>query len=209
MEEAALATVLHILVFVYWLGGDLGAFLASFVVTDQRQPAPVRLAAARLLGDVDMAPRCAPLLALPTGLTLAASKGWLELAPLLLAAVWTVALIWLLLLWRLHFRSTAMLRSIDSMLRKGLLVGLAIGAWLVEPLFLKAKLALLGIALVAGLIIRQLISPLGPALDRLAAGDAGSADPDITRALRQARPLVICIWITLVAAAWLGIAKPA
>lgn len=209
MEEAAIAMLLHVLVFVYWLGGDLGAFLASFVVTDQRQPAPVRLAAARLLGDVDMAPRCALLLALPTGLTLAASKGWLELAPLLLAAVWTVALIWLLLLWRLHFRSTAMLRSIDSMLRKGLLVGLAIGAWLVEPLFLKAKLALLGIALVAGLIIRQLISPLGPALDRLAAGDAGSADPDITRALRQARPLVICIWITLLAAAWLGIAKPA
>lgn len=209
MEEAALATLLHVLVFVYWLGGDLGAFLASFVMTDQRQPAPVRLAAARLLGHVDMAPRSALLLALPTGLTLAASKGWLELAPLLLAAVWTVALIWLLLLWRLHFRSTDTLRSIDFMLRKGLLVALAIGAWLVEPLFLKAKLALLAIALVAGLVIRQLIAPLGPALDRLAAGDAGSADPEITRALRKARPLVICIWITLVAAAWLGIAKPA
>lgn len=209
MEEAAIATLLHLLVLVYWLGGDLGAFLASFVVTDRRQPAPVRLAAARLLGDVDMAPRSALLLALPTGLTLAASKGWLELAPLALAVVWTVAVSWLLLLWRLHFRSSDRLRSIDYMLRTGLLIGLGIGAWLVEPLFLKAKLALLGLALVAGLVIRQLIAPLGPALGRLAAGDAGSADPDITRALRQARPLVLCIWTMLVAAAWLGIAKPA
>jgi hypothetical protein len=209
MEEAAIATLLHLLVFVYWLGGDLGAFTASFVVTDQRQPAQVRLAAARLLGHVDMAPRSALVLALPTGLTLAASRGWLELPPLLIAVIWALAALWLLLLWRLHFNLSASFRSIDYTLRFCLLGGLTIAAWLVEPLFLKAKFALLALAVVAGLAIRQLIAPLGPALGRLAQGDAETANPDITRALRQARPLVICIWTMLLAAAWLGVAKPA
>jgi len=209
MDHAAIATLLHLLVFVYWLGGDVGAFTASFVVTDHRQPAPVRLAAARLLGHVDMAPRSALVLTLPTGLWLAASRGWIEIDTAWLAAAWSIALLWLILLWRLHLASSPVLRSIDYALRAALLLGLALATWQAEPLFLKAKLALLALALVVGLVIRQLITPLSPALGRLAADDAAAANPDIKRALRQARPLVICIWIMLVAAAWLGVTKPA
>lgn len=207
MEHAA--TLLHVLVFVYWLGGDLGAFAASFVVTDDRQHASVRLAAARLLGHVDMAPRSALVLALPTGLSLALARGWLELETWMLAATWGLAALWLLVLWRLHTQATSQLRLLDYILRACLLAALLAGAWAVEPLFLKAKLGLLAMAVIAGLAIRQIITPLGPALARLAAGDPATADPDISRALRRARPLVICIWGMLVAAAWLGISKPA
>jgi len=206
MEHAA--TLLHVLVFVYWLGGDLGAFAASFVVTDDRQPATVRLAAARLLGHVDMAPRSALVLALPTGLSLALARGWLELETWMLAATWGLAALWLLVLWRLHSQTTSQLRLLDYILRACLLVALLAGAWAAEPLFLKAKLGLLAMAVITGLAIRQIIAPLGPALARLAAGDPSTADPDISRALRRARPLVICIWGMLVAAAWLGISQP-
>ena len=55
----ALVGLLHVLVFVYWLGGDLGAFYLSRVIGDPARPAAVRIAAAQALGDLDMAPRTA------------------------------------------------------------------------------------------------------------------------------------------------------
>lgn len=208
MEETALATLLHLLVFAYWLGGDLGAFVASFVVTDTRQAPAVRLAAARLLGHVDMAPRTALILTLPTGLTLASLRGWLELDTLVLGCVWVGAAAWLGLLWRQHVHPLPALRQMDLALRAALLLGLLAAAWRVDPLFLKAKFVLLALAVIAGLVIRQRIAPLGPALAGLAAGTTAMSDPVITRSLARARPLVVMIWMTLLAAAWLGLTKP-
>lgn len=208
MDDAAIATLLHLLVFVYWLGGDVGAFLASFVVTDPGQPATARLAAARLLGHIDMAPRSALILALPTGLTLAMTRGWFEIDTPWLAAVWAVSGLWLVLLWHQHIKPAPWIRHADHALRLFLLAGLLAGSWLVEPAFLKAKFALLAVALLAGLAIRRIITPLGPALGALAADHAATADPDIARTLRRARPVVIGIWLTLLAAAWFGIARP-
>ena len=45
----AVITLLHVLVFVYWLGGDLGAFYASTILTDKKQPVPVRATAAKVM----------------------------------------------------------------------------------------------------------------------------------------------------------------
>jgi succinate-semialdehyde dehydrogenase / glutarate-semialdehyde dehydrogenase len=65
--DVALFGLLHILVFVYWLGGDLGAFYASWYVSMPKVSADRRLLASRIVGDVDMAPRTALILALSTG----------------------------------------------------------------------------------------------------------------------------------------------
>ena len=77
MLDQALFALIHVLVFVYWLGGDLGAFYTSRFLTAPDVSADRRLMAAKIVGDVDMAPRTALILALPSGLLLAPSKGWL------------------------------------------------------------------------------------------------------------------------------------
>ncbi|MEM9841570.1 MAG: hypothetical protein AAF767_02935, partial [Pseudomonadota bacterium] len=95
MIDQALFALIHILVFVYWLGGDLGAFYTSRFLTQPDVSADRRLMAAKIVGDVDMAPRTALILALPTGLVLAQSKGWLDLGWPIVGAILVASLFWL------------------------------------------------------------------------------------------------------------------
>jgi hypothetical protein len=100
----ATATLLHILVFVYWLGGDLGVFYSSTILTDTKTSAQGRIIAAKVLAQVDMAPRTAMILTLPTGLTLADQAGYLSLAIPVLVGAWILGFAWLALAWTIHLK---------------------------------------------------------------------------------------------------------
>lgn len=218
MDLAAL-TLLHLLVFVYWLGGDLGAFYASFTLSDANAAPAARLAAAKVVANVDMAPRTALILALPTGATLAAAEGWWALSPVAQGSLWIACLLWLALAWRLHLKHAppgSALRVLDLAIRWSALAALAgagaaalVGA-LDLPLFLALKLLLLAAAIGAGLAVRGALKAFGPALGRLAAGDAGpETNAVIAGGLARVRPAVVLIWLTLAAAAFLGLWAPA
>src|SRR4051812_19078388 len=101
---ASLATLVHVLMFVYWLGADLGTFYSSYLMVDTKRSREGRLAALKIWSSIDMAPRTAMILVLPTGLTLATVKGWLAAPPWLLAAVWLVAAVWMFVAWRIQIR---------------------------------------------------------------------------------------------------------
>ena len=218
MIPTAVAALLHVLVFVYWLGGDLGAFYASHLAVDRARPPAARLLAMKVIGDVDMAPRSALILTLPTGLTLAAARGWLSLSPLALAAVWAVALGWLALAWRLHLAQAppgAPLRTLDLAIRWAMIAGLsaagvaALAHLWPAPLFLALKLCLLAAAIAIGLVIRRRLRPLGPALGAFAGGgDTRAAEDTIAHVLAHSRPLVVAIWVLISTAAFLGLAQP-
>lgn len=217
-----LATLAHVLVLVYWLGGDLGAFHASFVLTDRSRPAAVRAMAGTMLAHLDMAPRSALILALPTGVSLVALNGWWPVPGVALALVWGGSLLWLSLVWWLHLGHAAagqatgqLARQVDLVVRWLVLAGLISAAVLLQapngplPVFLKAKLLILAAAIACGLWIRFLLAPFGPAFGALAAGRAGEAEEAvIATALSRARPIVLCLWSLLLAAALLGIAQP-
>lgn len=212
----ALLLLLHVLILVYWLGGDLGAFVASFLIANPAKDRAARLGAAGLLGDVDMAPRTALILAFPTGFTLAVTRGWVEADPLWVAAAWIAGLAWLAVAWRIHLSHAtpaSSLRRFDLGLRwivAGALVsggatGLAgLSGW---PLFLNLKLLILAACVFTGLLVRRLTADLGPALGALAAGQA-DADARIARSLAVTRPAVLLIWLLLLAAVLLGLWKP-
>jgi hypothetical protein len=205
------SALLHLLVFVYWLGGDAGAFTASFILSDPRQSPEARLAAARILGAVDMAPRSALILTLPTGATLSVQRGWLELPAEAVIGAWIGSLVWLAALWAQHARPapSPMWSRIDVCLRVALIVGALACAWFAGPLFLKIKLACLALATALGLAIRRAVAPMGPALAKLAQGErCAESDRTLSQALGIGRPLVVCIWMCLLTAAWAGIAKP-
>jgi hypothetical protein len=212
----ALLLLLHVLILVYWLGGDLGAFVASFLIANPAKDRAARLGAAGLLGDVDMGPRTALILAFPTGFTLAVTRGWLALDPLWIVVAWIAALLWLSIAWRIHVSHAGpalSLRRFDLGLRwlaaaalgAGGIAGLA-GAtdW---PLFLNLKLLILAGCVLTGLLVRRLTADLGPALGALAIGQ-GDADARIARSLTVTRPAVLLIWLLLLAAALLGLWKP-
>lgn len=212
----ALLLLMHLLILVYWLGGDLGAFTASFLIASPAKDQAARLGAAGLLADVDMAPRTALILAFPTGFTLSVTRGWLDVDPLWIPAAWLVGLVWLAVAWRIHLthaRAASSLRRFDLGLRwvaaaalgAGGLAGLG-GAtgW---PLFLNLKLLILAGCVLTGLLVRRLTADLGPALGALATGQA-DADGRIARSLAVTRPAVLLIWLLLLAASFLGLWKP-
>ena len=214
----ALISLMHVLVFVYWLGGDLGAFYTSRMISDSTRPAAARIAAAQALTALDMAPRTALILTLPTGMTLATVTGHLTLSIAALVAIWALALGWLWLAWRIHLKHLppgAGVRRLDLGIRWIVLSGLVVaGCGIVTgvvdaPLFLGLKVLILAAAIATGLWVRQLIAPFGAAFAALVTvGPTDDGNQIIARALARARPAVMFIWLLLLSAAFLGFWRP-
>lgn len=213
-----LMSLLHLLVFAYWLGGDIGAFYASGILTDKRVPPAGRAVAARVLSNIDMAPRSALILAGPTGLGLAVVKGWLSVPPAAMAAIWAGCALWLVLVWRAHLLHTTASTPAGQVERliRFLALGLCAAAGLAiltgalqAPLFIGLKLLVLATAIGAGLFIRVLLKPFGSSLSPILAGRGTAADEAaIAVSLARARPLVLFIWACLLLAALLGLWTP-
>jgi len=215
--DVLLLTVLHLLMFAYWLGGDLGVFYSSTILTDANQSPAARVAAAKVLLNVDLAPRICLLAAFPTGLALAAAKGWLAVPPWVILAVAGAGAAWVGLVLRLHVAHGAQgLQRLDTWLRYGFVAVLAAAGLLglagvhPLPLFLSLKFLILAFTVTMGLAIRRALVPFGPAFGQLAAqGPTAESDAAISKAIGASRPFVIAIWIALIAAAALGVAAPA
>ncbi|MBI1683001.1 hypothetical protein [Caulobacter hibisci] len=214
----ALLTLLHVLVFVYWLGGDLGAFYVSRYVTAPDRTVKERGLALKVLADVDMAPRTCLILALPTGLTLAKLKGWWDVPPEVVAAIWALCLFWLVMAWSIHIHHSppkAGIRRIDIFIRWIVLAGLAAFglASLVgladAPLFIAIKMLILATAIGCGLLIRRQLAPLGPpVVAMMTNGPTPETDKAINAVLEATRPVVLTLWALLIGAAFLGLWTP-
>ncbi|MDP7297072.1 MAG: hypothetical protein QGF92_06425, partial [Gammaproteobacteria bacterium] len=49
--------VFHLLLFVYWLGGDLGVYYSSGMVVDPKLSNSARVTAAKIMVNLDFVPR--------------------------------------------------------------------------------------------------------------------------------------------------------
>ncbi len=220
MFDYYLLVMAHLLLFVYWLGADFGVFYSTRYVTDPSLSIEARLTASRILLALDQLPRVCLLLMLPVGFTLAARLGIVPLGDALLAAIWLAALLWVASVITQHVRHgrppTQLLARIDLPLRVALALGLAgvgllslLGDGPVTAGWLAAKLLVFGIIVAAGLGIRIVFAPFGPAFARLLAeGSSPEVEAVIQRSLARSKPFVLIIWAGILAAAWLGLTKP-
>lgn len=218
MDATGWLTLAHVLVLVYWLGADLGAFLSASVLADAEKPVPARMAAASILLNVDMAPRMALIFAFPTGLALAGAKGWLVLDPLWVVLAFLAAIVWAACAWRIHLAHgrAPIIARLDRIWRGAFALALLLAAAaglagiLGMPAFLAGKLVLLAIAVLLGLAIRMVLKPFEAAIGVLASGRADDqTNAVIAQAIGRVRVLVVLLWALLLGAAWLGIAVPA
>jgi len=210
----------HLLCFVYWLGADIGVFYASRHVCNPSLGAEARATAARIMGWIDMIPRYSLVLLLPFGLTLADRAGWWGGLEPLLPLAWFGAASWLTLVWAIarYARTPAAdrLKQADYVVRVVVILALAgiglaglTGQGPVAQPWLAAKLVVFALAVASGLAIRLLAAPFGPAFARvLAEGSKPELEQTMRTAMARAKPVVVLIWVWLLAAAWLGLAKP-
>ena len=211
----------HLLLFVFWLGGDLGVFVLGQNFRKRHYSLPERLTLLRMLVAIDMGPRTAWALMLPSSLTLLFAGGWwpeLSLAGVL--ASWSVGLGWLWLVWDAHKHDmtprTARDRRIEGGLRWALMafylglggVSLATGAPL-APHWLATKALLFGVIFAAAIMIDHAFKPVGKQLTALIEqGSSDATEIPLRSTMDATRRWVLLVYALLLATSWLGVVKP-
>jgi hypothetical protein len=223
LETLAYPTLVyaHLLLFVLWLGADVGVFLLGqhFRKRD-RYTLDQRIALLKLLVLVDMTPRSAWALMVPLSLSVTAAGGWWAVPPALIWGSWAVGLGWLWLVWDSHRHDqtprAARNRRLEGWLRP--LVGafylglgslsLATGAPLAKP-WLALKALLFGAIFAAAILIDWSFKPVGAQLMAvLSQGSSDKTELPLRRTMDRTRIFVWCTYLLLVATSWLGTAKP-
>jgi uncharacterized membrane protein len=94
---------LHILLFVFWLGADLGVFILGQHFRKRDYSIPERLTILKLLVITDMGPRTAWCLMVPVSITMTYTGNWWSELPMwAVLASWIVGFFWLWLVWDAH-----------------------------------------------------------------------------------------------------------
>lgn len=223
MTDLAYPTLVfvHLLLFVLWLGGDVGVFiLGQHFRKRQRYSLDQRLALLRLLVEVDMIPRTAWALMVPISLSLVAMGGHWAVPAWLLILAWIAGAAWLWLVWDAHLHDqtprAVRNRKIEFWLKIALalfylalgIVSLAQGTPLAGG-WLATKALLFGIIFVAAIMIDVAFKPVGPLLGRLI--KEGSSDETELPLLRTMNTTRIWVWVVyalLLATAYIGLVKP-
>jgi len=220
LDSYYLVKLAHILLFVYWLGGDIGVFHSAGYVRDAALSRDARATALKILAWIDMIPRYCLVLTLPVGYTLATKLGVVSVASGMVIGVWLMAFVWLALVYAVHHYQGRpfgqSLRSIDLLWRIGLVLWLIWvgsqglrGAGHIGAPWLAAKLLVFAFLIFCGIMIRVRGAPLAQALrELLTSGSTPQHESTIKRNFGRTRPFVLLIWAGLVLAAYFGIAKP-
>lgn len=220
MNEYVFLKLAHLLLFVYWLGADIGVFYSARYVRNRALSSEARQVAVKIMGWIDQIPRYCLVLMLPVGYTLARDIGVVQLPDRFMVVLWVVALAWLCMVWAIHhWQGTPRaerLRKIDLGWRVTLSLGLVWDAWQgfrgTGHLFadwIEIKFLLFAALIFCGIMIRIFGKPIGPALRQvLSTGSTPELEADIARGFGRTRPFVLAIWALLLIAAWVGITKP-
>jgi hypothetical protein len=220
VTEYNLLLLAHLLLFVYWLGADIGVFHASRYVANPALTLEARATALRIMLWIDQIPRWCLVLILPVGYTLAYRLGLVQTSATVIAVIWIASIAWLAMVLAVHHSQGTgrgeTLRRIDLAFRLVVIFGLSFEAWsalagngYLQAPWLAVKLQIFALLVACGLMTRVVTQPFVVAFGRLMReGSKPELEAQIATGLARARPWVIAIWIGLVVAAYLGLAKP-
>jgi hypothetical protein len=211
--------VLHQLLFVFWLGPDIGVYAWSRKVINPGLSADQRLASASVMHAIDLMPRVCLSLMLTVGGILTEVYGiehplWQWAGIILLGPVWlTIVLV-------AYFREGtalgATVNRFDLWLRWVLVAGIivsvaystSIGRLAEEP-WIGSKLILFSALIFFGIMVRLRLRPFFAGLGKLATeGPSEAGDLEMAAGHRRAQPFVIAIWVCILIEAGLGVFQP-
>lgn len=211
----------HLLLFVLWLGGDVGVFvLGQHFRRRHAYSLDQRLALLKLLVAVDMGPRTAWALMVPLSLSVATAGHWVDLPGWLVLLAWAMGLGWLWLVWDAHLHDMTPRakrdRAIEAWVKYAIAAfylwlgaaSLATGAPIGPP-WLAWKALLFGLIFVAAILIDVAFRPVGPQLGQLMTeGSSDATEIPLRRTMDRTRIFVLMVYALLFVTAWLGVVKP-
>lgn len=206
----------HLLLFVFWLGADLGVFLCSRAAAQPGLSIEQRRRTMELARSIDLAPRISASLMLSVGGVLTEYVGighaWWQWAGIILLGP-----AWLALVVIGFIRDgTPLGRTVawlDDAFRAVLVLAVPLSvAWswstgrLDTAPYVAGKLLIFAALMALGLLLRRRWRAFDAALDRAACRAGG--DAEISVAQQRTQPLVVSIWLGLALATLLGVSKP-
>lgn len=220
MTEHNLWVFIHILLFVYWLGADLGVFLLARIAKVATLSFAERALALKMALVIDTTPRICFALMFPVGLHLCSTGGFVAVPTAFIALSWAVAIAWIGLLVALGKSQGTprgeQLNRIHLLFQAVALLALgAIGLWSwlgagpFQGGWLAAKVTLFAAIFAMGIGIDYAFRPIGPAFMRLATeGSKPDIEAAIATSVDGAIRYVLALYALLVVIAFLGVTKP-
>jgi len=221
----------HITLFVFWVGADMGVYIAHFYILDRNLSLETRLVAAKILRAVDFFPRISMSLFLASGVALISMnplgepfRGWPLALVLIASAIWAAATIFLFI------RSGGPVRGgerfghfVEKGDKYGKVVVVAIlaliGLYVLfadtpfgaesNPKWLGIKVLLYAGAIASAVGMEMSLAPFNAAfVELLTVGSSEDVEKRLHDGLIKCRPWAYAIWITVACAAFVGLWKP-
>jgi hypothetical protein len=214
-----IVVIIHVLLFVYWLGGDLGVFYSSKFVARRDLSPEARAVASKIMLDLDLIPRCCMALMLTVGGILTEFIGiphptYQMVGIILLGPVWLFCVLYL------HFRhggaAHAAITKFDMFIRYAVVIGIPISVWvhwdsnnLGDYPWVAAKLIIFALLVLCGIMIRRYLDPFISAVIEVRQGKQPSAEDDdaLDKSLFKVRIFVFSIWVGVFIEGFIGIAN--
>lgn len=217
METYSLMVLFHILLLVFWLGTDLGVFLAAKMSERSDLKPETRMTLMQLAMILDRLPRTALILILPSGFTMAANLQLIALSSVAISVIWVAAILWALIMWTgflnpesKYEKSSHIINfSLQAILVVVLGYLLLVEWWGVLPIWLSMKLLMLTLVFVCGLGLDITFKPAVDAFkDIMVNGPTEERDALYKKVIAPVYWWVIAIYILVIAAAYFGVVKP-
>jgi len=220
MQAHQLWDYLHLLVFVFWLGTDVGALAALDMARNPGRAFEARMALTKLGLNLEMVPRVCLALSLPLGLQL---TGALDLYPIsdeLQTVSWVLAAYWLVTLVVMKRKDgTALALNLGRLrLVSHVIIGLimvviglnslATGAPLEETWY-AAKLLLFGLVFWTAIAVELCLQPFRvPFMEVGLHGSTPEREEAIGRAVNNTLVASAVLYILILAIAFIGQVRP-
>ena len=208
---------LHILLLVFWVGTDVGVFIAAKWSERSALSIETRQTVLQLGMVLDRLPRSALTLIIPSGCQLAVASGWLQLSGAMLGRMWLFAALWLAILWRGFLSSDPKTQEQSAKINwlLNLVLALVVSAAGVYSLtlgdmpdWLALKILAVGAIFCAGVLLDLLFKPAVDLFMALAATpDDMALNTAYSRALSPVYIAVLAIYAFALIAAALGVFK--
>ena len=208
----------HILLFVYWLGTDLGVYLASRYVARADLSYHERQRFLTLLLALDMGPRTALVLVIPTGVLMISLAQWAPLSMVPAIGIALLSLGWLTLVWILycHDSTSVFWRLLDIYIRVFVIIMMAtfgfsilVGVIAEGPFWLGVKLIAYAGAVLCGLLLRRILKVWASGFKELQHPQtAEQGNKRIQSVTAASTRYALILWIFVLVAAWCGVVKP-
>ncbi len=211
--------VLHELLFVFWLGPDIGVYIWGHKAIKPDLTVSQRVTAGKMMHTIDLMPRICLSLMLTVGGILTEVVGiehptWQMVGIVLLGPVWLAMV--LISYFREGTALGATVARLDVWFRWGLILAIIVSVSysvgtdrLVAAPWVAWKLLIFAAVVFFGLIMRIQMMPFVDGLRQLeSVGPSDELNASMTASLGRARLMFIAIWAGLIIEAGLGIVQP-